>query len=126
MRFLIVSLLVLSPSAFAFTTTDPSATTPPLPPSTALPGDPQLAPMKMLVIRLRTVDVNTAAAAVDELLAEVRTRDERVQVQTDDRTNSVIISAPVSDLRRARALLRSLDQDGNSSAPFAPPQPVGK
>jgi type II secretory pathway component GspD/PulD (secretin) len=100
-------------------------------PSLAAPSDASPPPdlktaNKLLVFHLRTIDVNTAAAAIDAFLAEARSRDDRVQVQTDEKTNAIIVSGSPLVLRQAKAFLSGLDQDGNSSAPFAPPEPVGK
>ncbi len=69
----------------------------------------KLAPTKILVYRLNYSKAPDAARVLGEMLAAPALEDPRIKVQTDDRSNSVIVNAPVTELNMIKALLQRID-----------------
>ncbi len=69
----------------------------------------KLLPTKILVHRLSYAKAPDAAKMLTDMLGGAQREDKRISVQTDVRTNSVIVNAPPSDLSTVKALLDRVD-----------------
>jgi type IV pilus secretin PilQ/predicted competence protein len=64
---------------------------------------------KLLVLRLNYAKAATIKATISSILASSGTTDQRVKVESDDRTNTLIVQAIDSDLRKVKTLVERLD-----------------
>lgn len=69
----------------------------------------KLRPTKVLVQRLSYAKVEDAAKMLTDMLGAAAKEDNRVAIQIDARTNSVIVNAPPNDLSLVKALLERID-----------------
>ena len=69
----------------------------------------RLKPTKVMILKLSHADAGTVVGMIDKLLAKVMKEDERIKVQTDERTNSLLIEALPEDLAKIRVLVDRLD-----------------
>ncbi|RZA23831.1 MAG: hypothetical protein EOP10_11670, partial [Proteobacteria bacterium] len=68
-------------------------------------------PTKVLVFRLNNGVAKDVTGRVKELLARDIEIDNRIKLSEDERTNSVVIEAPVNVLAKAKAIIERLDLD---------------
>ncbi|RYZ73904.1 MAG: hypothetical protein EOP09_01225 [Proteobacteria bacterium] len=68
-------------------------------------------PTKVLVFRLNNGVAKDVADRVKELLSRDTEIDNRIKLSEDERTNSVVIEAPVNVLAKAKAIIERLDLD---------------
>ncbi len=68
----------------------------------------RLMPTKVLVIRLSYAQADDVKKLIDEMLTSAKS-DKRVRVETDKRTNSIVIEATAVDLAKAKALVDRID-----------------
>lgn len=69
----------------------------------------KLRPTKVLVYRLSYAKVEDAQKMLSEMLGAAAREDQRISVQIDQRTNSIIVNAPPNDLAMVKALLERID-----------------
>lgn len=69
----------------------------------------KLKPTKIMVYRLSYAKADDAAKMLGQMLASANKEDSRIVVQTDQRTNALIINAPPNDLSTIKALLERID-----------------
>lgn len=69
----------------------------------------RLKPTKILVHRLSYTKAEDAAKMLAQMLGGAASTDRRISVQTDVRTNAVIVNAPPNDLATVKALLERID-----------------
>jgi type IV pilus assembly protein PilQ len=69
----------------------------------------KLRPTKVLIYRLSYAKVEDAQKMLTEMLGAAAREDDRISVQLDVRTNSIIVNAPPNDLAMVKALLERID-----------------
>lgn len=69
----------------------------------------RLEPTRIMFLRLSYAQATEAVALVGEMLATSRTRDPRIQIRAEQRTNSLIVEAPARELARVKALVERID-----------------
>lgn len=69
----------------------------------------KLRPTKVLVYRLSYAKVENAQKMLADMLGAAAKEDNRISVQLDARTNSIIVNAPANDLAMVKALLERID-----------------
>jgi type IV pilus secretin PilQ/predicted competence protein len=69
----------------------------------------KLRPTKVLIYRLSYAKVEDAQKMLTEMLGAAAREDNRISVQLDARTNSIIVNAPPNELAMVKALLERID-----------------
>ena len=68
-------------------------------------------PTKIMIIKLSYAKAGTVQGMVKNLLSAVIKEDERIRVEVDDRTNSLLIEALPEDLAKIRVLIDRIDYE---------------
>ena len=69
----------------------------------------RLEPTKIMIFRLSYARASQVKGMISSLLGSIIKRDDRIQVEIDDRTNSLLIEALPNDLAKIRILIERLD-----------------
>ena len=69
----------------------------------------RLEPTRIMFLRLSYAQASEAVALVNEMLANARSKDPRIQIRAEQRTNSLIVEAPARELARVKALVERID-----------------
>jgi len=69
----------------------------------------RLEPTRIMFLRLSYAQATEAVTLINEMLANSRSKDQRIQIRAETRTNSLIVEAPARELARVKALVERID-----------------